>query len=108
MSKLIELAVAELNKNNIHQIYESDNDPMVHVYHTTHKETGGITQKHIETTKLSDANKKYQTRVPHTDVKVHNPLGIGTHEGSMHDLPHMPTPGRRELAYVHASHPIEK
>jgi hypothetical protein len=108
MSKLIELAVAELNKNNIHQIYESDNDPMIHVYSSKYKPTGGMTHKHLETMKLSDANKKYETDVSHKHVSPHNQIGIGTHEGATHDLPHIPTPGRRALAYVHASHPIEK
>jgi hypothetical protein len=108
MSKLIELAVAELKKSNIHQINESDNDPMVHVYHITHKETGGIKHKHLKTMKLSDANKKYQTDVSHKHVSPHNQIGIGTHEGATHDLPHIPTPGRRALAYIHASHPIEE
>ena len=107
MSKLIELALAELNKNNIYKINESD-DPMIHVYNITHKKTGGLIHKHIETMKLSDANKKYQTRKHHTDVPAHNPIGIGARVGEIHDLPHIPTPGRQELSYVHASHPIEK
>jgi hypothetical protein len=106
MSKLIELTVAELNKNNVYQINESD-DPMVHVYTSHPKQGGGWSHKHIGTMKLSHANKKYETNMPSHDIQSHNPLGMGCHVGDKHDLPHIPTPGRQKLAYVHASWPVE-
>jgi hypothetical protein len=94
MNKLIELAVLELNKN----ITESEHDPEVHVYH--HPEN-----KHLETMKLSAANKKYKTNITARGVGTGS-FGINSSEGAAEDMPFIPKPGRKSLRFQHASHKV--